>query len=453
MTSAAAAATTTAVVVGAAAFGLGAYLGSSTSSTKATTVSLPSPPRTIADATPPTVDGSDLSTLIALSRKITDLERVARVIARSHPVDQPRLEKSEFFAAAASLPSPPAFSQREIDLIFRLAVNSPSAVDTVPLQAFVNLFPSASQAAKLPPITSQSSLLHEVLKSAFNFTLGSIAGAIGATFVYPIDLVKTRMQNQRSNVVGEMLYKNGWDCFKKVIRNEGFTGLYSGLLPQLVGVAPEKAIKLTMNDLVRRNMTDPKTGHIPLYGEILAGCVAGGSQVIFTNPLEIVKIRLQVQGEAAKATGAPRMSAGAIVRSLGLVGLYKGAAACLLRDIPFSGIYFPTYSHLKTDLFHEGKNGKKLAIWELLVAGALAGMPAAYLVTPADVIKTRLQVAARKGETTYNGLTDAAVKIMRQEGFTAFFKGGVARVLRSSPQFGVTLASYELLHTLIPEPF
>ena len=75
-------------------------------------------------------------------------------------------------------------------------------------------------------------------------------------------------------------------------------------------------------------------------------------------------------------------------------------------------------------------------------------MPAAYLVTPADVIKTRLQVAARKGETTYSGLFDAARKIYAEEGFRAFFKGGLARVFRSSPQFGVTLASYELLHTL-----
>ncbi len=77
-------------------------------------------------------------------------------------------------------------------------------------------------------------------------------------------------------------------------------------------------------------------------------------------------------------------------------------------------------------------------------------MPAAYLVTPSDVIKTRLQVAARKGETTYTGIADAFTKIMREEGPRAFFKGGAARVLRSSPQFGVTLAVYEMLQTSFP---
>ena len=81
-----------------------------------------------------------------------------------------------------------------------------------------------------------------------------------------------------------------------------------------------------MNDFIRKMMT--KNGEIPLYGEILAGCTAGGSQVIFTNPLEIVKIRVQgriyqptsmitlkllfmkiVQGEMAKAgvAGAPKL--------------------------------------------------------------------------------------------------------------------------------------------------
>lgn len=109
-------------------------------------------------------------------------------------------------------------------------------------------------------------------------------------------------------------------------------------------------------------------------------------------------------------------------------------------------------------------------------------MPAASLVTPADVIKTRLQVAARAGQTTYSGVIDCFRKILREEGPSAFWKGTAgrvwghtelasyspyslvvfatvtpalsapysclffsARVFRSSPQFGVTLVTYELL--------
>lgn len=174
-------------------------------------------------------------------------------------------------------------------------------------------------------------VLVQVAESAYRFGLGSIAGAVGATAVYPIDLVKTRMQNQRStgSFVGELMYKNSFDCFKKVLRYEGFFGLYRGLLPQLLGVAPEKAIKLTVNDFVRDKFTI-NDGSIVLAAEILAGGCAGGSQVIFTNPLEIVKIRLQVAGEI---TTGPRVSALSVLRDLGFFGLYKVIYAAWRTDI------------------------------------------------------------------------------------------------------------------------
>lgn len=94
----------------------------------------------------------------------------------------------------------------------------------------------------------------------------------------------------------------------------------------------------------------------------------------------------------------------------------------------------------------------KLGVLQLLTAGAIAGMPAAYLTTPCDVIKTRLQVEARKGETKYSGLRHCAATVWKEEGIKAFFKGGPARVLRSSPQFGFTLAAYEVLQKLLPMP-
>jgi len=282
--------------------------------------------------------------------------------------------------------------------------------------------------------------LMAVLESAYRFALGSVAGACGAAAVYPIDLVKTRMQNQRTgSYIGELMYRNSIDCFQKVVRHEGFTGLYRGLVPQLMGVAPEKAIKLTMNDLARDKFSTLNGGHLNIPLEMLAGACGGGSQVMFTNPLEIVKIRLQVAGEISSGQ---KVSAWGVVKELGFFGLYKGSRACFLRDIPFSSIYFPAYAHLKSAFADENGYNSPLT---LLCAGALAGAPAASLVTPADVIKTRLQVVARAGQTTYSGVMDATRKIYAEEGFAAFWKGSIARMCRSSPQFGVTLVTYELL--------
>ncbi|KAI5724113.1 hypothetical protein M8J76_015557 [Diaphorina citri] len=155
---------------------------------------------------------------------------------------------------------------------------------------------------------------------------------------------------------------------------------------------------------------------------------AGFSQVMFTNPLEIVKIRLQVAGEVVAAP-ATKISAWSIVKELGFMGLYKGARACMLRDVPFSAIYFPAYNHTKKRFADENGYNHPLT---LLAAGCIAGIPAASLVTPADVV-------ARQGQTVYSGVVDCARKIYQEE---------VARMFRSSPQFGVTLVMYELFQRL-----
>ncbi|KAH7950927.1 hypothetical protein HPB52_003135 [Rhipicephalus sanguineus] len=261
---------------------------------------------------------------------------------------------------------------------------------------------SGGHQVTFPYFMAFNSLLNnmELVKKIYlNFTKGNssleVTKAAGATVVYPIDLVKTRMQNQRTgSYIGELMYRNSWDCASKVIRHEGLFGLYRGLLPQLVGVCPEKAIKLTVNDFVRDKLTSGK-GEIQAWAEILAGGC--------------------------------------------------GSRACFLRDIPFSAIYFPTYAHCKLKFADEmGHNGAG----SLLLSAVIAGVPAAYLVTPADVIKTRLQVAARQGQTTYSGVLDACRKIWKEEGGQAFWKGGPARVFRSAPQFGFTLLTYEILQRL-----
>ncbi len=87
------------------------------------------------------------------------------------------------------------------------------------------------------------------------------------------------MQNQRTgSYIGELMYRSSWDCCKKVVRHEGLGGLYRGLVPQLIGVAPEKAIKLTVNDLVRDKLQD-KNGYLPYWAEMVAGaCVRPPTQ-------------------------------------------------------------------------------------------------------------------------------------------------------------------------------
>lgn len=204
-----------------------------------------------------------------------------------------RITRTEFLNEAAQITRFSLFTPMEADILFHFAsLDEPSG--RLALDDFAKVLDAswqtayalgsetvgaASDAAAKAGTTARR-ILHSVLESAHHFGLGSVAGAFGAFMVYPIDLVKTRMQNQRNQRVGQILYKNSLDCARKVVRNEGFKGLYSGVVPQLIGVAPEKAIKLTVNDLIRGRYSDKQSGKIWWPHEILAGGTAGACQVV-----------------------------------------------------------------------------------------------------------------------------------------------------------------------------
>lgn len=111
------------------------------------------------------------------------------------------------------------------------------------------------------------------------------------------------------------------------------------------------------------------------------------------------------------------------------------------------------YAHMKKDVFHEGRQGKVLSLGELLLAAGVGGIPASWSTTCFDVAKTRLQSQARAGETQYRGLAHAIRTILVEEGPRALFKGAMFRVVRSSPQFAVTLTVFEMINRNFPNPF
>ncbi|KAL7410524.1 putative mitochondrial inner membrane protein [Mrakia frigida] len=401
------------------------------------------------------VSYSECVAFLNVLREMDTVERIIRdAVAKSK---DGRIDVDDFLDTASAESRYTMFTPLEANLVWHFASRGTGGRSRLVLDDFRALLDEKwmpPQALEDQQQESSMSTLHTIASKVYGFFLGGIGGGAGAFVVYPIDMVKTRLQNQRSTVVGEVLYKNWLDCCKKIFRNEGgVAGFYKGLLPQLIGVAPEKAIKLTVNDLIRKKMTDPDTGRISLTAELIAGGTAGAMQVVVTNPLEITKIRLQMQGEMLKETGAVSRGAIHVVRQLGLVGLYKGASVCLMRDLPFSMIYFTSYAHLRKDFFGEGKNGYQLTNFQTLLAAGAGGIPAAYLTTPADVVKTRLQTEAKAGYTHYKGVFNAFSVITKEEGVKALFKGGVPRMIRSSPQFAVTLVVYEWLKVHFPYPY
>ncbi|ENN71949.1 hypothetical protein YQE_11383, partial [Dendroctonus ponderosae] len=303
---------------------------------------------------------------------------------------------------------------------------------------------------------------------------GGIAGIIGVTCVFPLDLVKTRLQNQQIGPNGEKMYNNMIDAFKKVYKQEGFLGMYRGSAVNILLITPEKAIKLAANDFFRYNLqTQEKT--LPIFRQMLAGGLAGLCQIVITTPMELLKIQMQDAGRVAaqallvgktvQKTSATELAMG-LFRQHGILGLYKGTGATMLRDVSFSVIYFPLFATLN-DLGPRRSDGSgtfsvqsrlqlcinthfffalgEAVFWCSFLSGCVAGSFAALSVNPFDVVKTRLQAIHKaEGERSYSGIGNAFVNILRYEGPTAFFKGGACRMIVIAPLFGIAQTVYYL---------
>uniref|UniRef100_T1J5G8 L-lactate dehydrogenase n=1 Tax=Strigamia maritima TaxID=126957 RepID=T1J5G8_STRMM len=280
---------------------------------------------------------------------------------------------------------------------------------------------------------------------------GGIAGIIGVSCVFPLDLVKTRLQNQQVGPNGELMYRNMFDCFKKTYVAEGYFGMYRGSAVNILLITPEKAIKLAANDFFRHHLTS-SSGKLSLPMEMLSGGGAGFCQIIVTTPMELLKIQLQdagrvaakgVPGEAVVATSATSIAL-SLIRQKGIMGLYKGTGATMLRDVSFSVIYFPLFANLNSK-GPRRPGSEESVFWYCFASGCGAAAFAAGAVTPMDVVKTRLQVLKRaKGEASYSGILDAFMRIYKEEGFRALFKGASCRMIVMAPLFGIAQMVYFL---------
>ncbi|XP_032898609.1 mitochondrial glutamate carrier 1-like isoform X3 [Amblyraja radiata] len=251
-----------------------------------------------------------------------------------------------------------------------------------------------------------------------------------------------------------------------------YSNIYSCAAVNLTLVTPEKAIKLAANDFFRSYLSRNGKG-LTISGEMLAGCGAGLCQVIITTPMEMLKIQLQDAGRLAAqqrlilptslsnkvvatnpvlsrayvslAAVTRPMSATQIAKDLfysqGFRGLYKGLGATILRDVPFSVIYFPLFANLNK-LGQNSVDGRASIVHSFL-SGCIAGSIAAVAVNPCDVIKTRFQSLHRgANEEAYSGIVDCARKIWRNEGPSAFLKGSCCRALVIAPLFGIAQVIY-----------
>ncbi|OEL35591.1 Mitochondrial arginine transporter BAC2 [Dichanthelium oligosanthes] len=174
----------------------------------------------------------------------------------------------------------------------------------------------------------------------------------------------------------------------------------------------------------------------------------GALQTLILSPVELVKIRLQLEetGHKHRRPGdhhGPVDMPRDILRREGLRGIYRGLTVTALRDTPAHGVYFWTYEYARERLHPGCRRGGGESLATMLVSGGLAGIASWVYCYPLDVVKSQLQVQAFPA-TRYRGVVDCFRRSVREEGLPVLWRGLVMTVVRAFVVNSAIFSAYEL---------
>ncbi|KAH9730630.1 Nicotinamide adenine dinucleotide transporter 1 [Citrus sinensis] len=225
-----------------------------------------------------------------------------------------------------------------------------------------------------------------------NAGAGAAAGIIAATFVCPLDVIKTRLQVHglpkltNGTVKGSLIVGS----LEQIFQKEGLRGMYRGLSPTVLALLPNWAVYFTMYEQLKSFLcSEDKNHHLSVGANVIAAAVAGAATTIATNPLWVVKTRLQTQG--MKAGVVPYRSTlsalSRIAQEEGIRGLYSGLVPAL-AGISHVAIQFPTYEKIKMHLADQGNTSMdKLSARDVAVASSVSKIFASTLTYPHEVLR------------------------------------------------------------------
>jgi solute carrier family 25 (mitochondrial S-adenosylmethionine transporter), member 26 len=160
-----------------------------------------------------------------------------------------------------------------------------------------------------------------------------------------------------------------------------------------------------------------------------AASIAEASQAIVRNPFEVIKQNQQI-GKYNTILEAISH----IYSKKGISGFYSGYFSLVGREIPFSGLQFPLYEwfkRLQISYLAKRKNCRESEVqmnfWNNSLNGCLAGSIAGYIVTPVDVIKTRLMT--RDLNMKNQSVKEIVVQILKEDGIPGLYRGATMRLL------------------------
>lgn len=265
---------------------------------------------------------------------------------------------------------------------------------------------------------------------------GALAGGIEAICVWPTENVKTQLQLQGK--VANPKFTSFSSGVAYIAKNQGVRGLYTGLVPILIGALPKAGIKFGSNAFFNKKLRE-----LPLHRSVVdfsAGLCAGALEAVMVAvPVETIKTKT-IEMNCGFVEGSKRTLA-----ESGIRGFYKGVLPTILKQSSNQGLRFMFMGRYREIITNSGE--KKITPIQSLVGGMGAGCFSALGNNPFDVIKTKMQ-GVDSGKR-YSGSVDCALKIFQNEGLAGFYSGLFPRLYRVVPGQGIIFMSYDMLLPLI----
>lgn len=193
-----------------------------------------------------------------------------------------------------------------------------------------------------------------------------------------------------------------------------------------------------------------------IFQSAFAGAFAGSFTRAVAQPLDVLKIRFQLQVEPVKSGSkysSVLQAAKTIVKEEGITTLWSGHIPAQLLSISFGILQFSTFERLTQvcqqvdhTFYHAQKH------WINFSSGAIAAAVATVVSYPFDTVRTRL-IAEQKTHKAYKGFTDAFTSMVKHEGPEALYKGITPTIAQIAPNAGIQFAVYKLFTETILNRF
>ncbi|KAI6080010.1 Solute carrier family 25 member 33-like protein [Aix galericulata] len=291
-------------------------------------------------------------------------------------------------------------------------------------------------------------------------------GTAGAILTCPLEVVKTRLQSSQLTLRPLCLSEiqlpgmsvrlvnptppspGVLKLLRTILEKEGMRSLFRGLGPNLVGVAPSRAIYFAAYSGVKEKLNTVLVPESKKVHMLSAAC-AGITSSTLTNPIWLVKTRMQLEARMKGELSSNALQCAMhVYHTEGLRGFYRGITASY-AGVSETIIHFVIYEALKQQLrngHHSLSTPLTLSpnsrdFFGLMGAAAVSKTCASCIAYPHEVIRTRL----REEGSRYHSFIQTLQLVVREEGPLALYRGLLAHLIRQIPNTAIMMATYELI--------